>query len=206
MGLQLANTPKIKGAPPPFPDYPKWHLDKFNEDLALPAVRIWYETNAGRARSVLESHAFSGRLMAVLEEFEKAGLLANVQSSSIVFKERPFASVVDKLFRLNCNWNRRFPDAPKSGWVTCSNLFGKIDDLNRTLIVCRFLDQPTLICQTIAEAATASGLKATIELKATDEGYYAHHIILRYPFELLKRDGTLETIEASCCGGWRAKC
>lgn len=181
---------KASEARPTFEEYPVWHRTNLGEDLEDDSLRRWYEINVRAAQTTLLQHKVSGLIEKALSKRAADSTLARNQPSAIAFAEKPFASVLDKLFRLNCNWNKNYPKPPKSDWLRCANVFEHIDDLVRSTIICRYIDGPQTVCNEIISAATSAELAATSLPKATNEGYYAHHVILKFPFELLGRDNT----------------
>lgn len=180
---------------PTFQEYPKWHKDNLGEDLADDSLRRWYELNVRAAQTTLSQHNVAGLISKLLIKRIADSTLSRNHPNNVQFVEKPFNSVVDKLFRLNCNWNRNFPKPPKPDWLKCSDVFIRLDDLVRSTIICRYIDGPQEICDEIVAAATDAGLTANSLPRATNEGYYAHHINLKFPFELLGRDNVAKQVD-----------
>jgi ppGpp synthetase/RelA/SpoT-type nucleotidyltranferase len=98
--------------------------------------------------------------------------------------------VVDKTFRLNVLWNRRWPEKPdRSDWVTDLTLYSIIDDLVRTKIVCTYLDGPGLVSDALKAAAIQMDMPAEIRKLSREEGYYAHHLYINFPISIATRNG-----------------
>jgi ppGpp synthetase/RelA/SpoT-type nucleotidyltranferase len=190
----MADSPKSAPEKVTLATYPAWHKEQFNEDLNDNSLRVWYEINVRAARGTLDKHEGIAAMQTTLQSPAINEMLARNQSTAISFTDKPFPSLVDKIFRLNCNWNRRFPKEPKDKWLKCEDVFSRVDDLVRTLIVCRYIDGPERVCLSLTEALQKCGLDADFSPRATNDGYYAHHITLRFPFELYKRDGTAKKI------------
>lgn len=183
------NDPK-----PTFESYPQWHQAQLGEDLADISLRRWYEINARVAQTTLDQHPLIGLIAADFKKEKLVNTLARHQPPDLKFVEKPYDSLIDKIFRLNCNWNKAFPKKPKDGWVACSDAFERIDDLIRTTIICRYIDGPELVCERLIALAKKVDLEASTLPKATDEGYYAHHVTLKFPFDLLARDNSAKTV------------
>jgi ppGpp synthetase/RelA/SpoT-type nucleotidyltranferase len=172
-----------KGAPKPsFAEYPSWHLKAFAEDLRAKNTRQAYELNSNLAIGALDKHEFTSKLTDSLAELHEKRLFAI--EPQIVFRSKPYDSVVDKTFRLNCHWNRRFPKEPPGGWYKAENWFGRIDDLIRTLLVCRYIDGPETICREIERIAKVCNLSSSYEPRATNQGYYAYHSQIMIPIDI----------------------
>jgi len=66
-------------------------------------------------------------------------------------------------------------------------MFGKINDLVRSKIVCRHINEPAIIAQEILKLAQGVNLKASGRAQTKDEGYYAHHGYISVPVSLVNR-------------------
>jgi ppGpp synthetase/RelA/SpoT-type nucleotidyltranferase len=64
-------------------------------------------------------------------------------------------------------------------------MFGRVNDLVRSTIVCRHIDEPAKIAQQITTKAASLGLKASSRAQTKDEGYYAHHVYVSIPTNLM---------------------
>jgi ppGpp synthetase/RelA/SpoT-type nucleotidyltranferase len=173
---------------PALDDYPAWHLSVLGEDLNSEAVRNKYAANITLAQAGINEHPFIQKCSKVLGEMatdKTFALTSGSKAPEIAFSAKPYASVIDKTFRHNCNWNRSFPNEPRGGWVLSSNWFATIDDLIRTSLVCRYLDGPEQVCSKIDLIAKELGLSSLYEPRATDEGYYAYHCYVKIPVQLM---------------------
>ena len=89
---------------------------------------------------------------------------------------KPFKSVIDKSFRFNVLWNKKFPVEPqKYGWTTPDNIYSNINDLVRTCLVCKFIDGPDFLIKKLQEFSKTRGRACKTYSQSREEGYYAHH-------------------------------
>ena len=84
-------------------------------------------------------------------------LSSGLTAPEFAFQTKSFASVVDKTYRLNYNWNRNFPREPSTGWVRSTNWFSSLDDLVRTRLVCRYLGFATEMFTVLYAIARTAG-------------------------------------------------
>jgi ppGpp synthetase/RelA/SpoT-type nucleotidyltranferase len=125
--------------------------------------------------------AAAARLSTLLE----AGVLQRTsETAQLILRQKPFESVVNKIYRLNCLWNRSWPEAPSKGWVTHDNCYVRLDDIIRGILTSRYLDGPEQVCREIVEAAKETGLEAWAAPKATDAGYYPWHAYVKMPAQI----------------------
>ena len=101
---------------------------------------------------------------------------------------KSFESVVSKLFRANFLENKNFPNPPDDGWIDSSNLFDRMNDLVRTVVTCRLFNEPQQISEAVTEIARACGLTSSIKSQARDVGYYAYHVYVRIPTNLVDQE------------------
>jgi hypothetical protein len=109
----------------------------------------------------------------------------NTQSSlfmkepSLQFITKSYESVVDKTFRINALWNKKYPNSPpKMGWITPDNIFSNINDLVRTYLVCKFIDGPKFLTEKLEIYCNSKNMRCECYSQERDEGYYAYHFYL----------------------------
>jgi len=159
--------------------YIAWHLETLHEDLSSNEFRQRYELNQNALLLTVQQSTVLRHVIDLLDAHPERTTAYN--TSDVILVKKPYDSLVDKLFRQNCLWNRHWPNAPSGGWRTHSNCFETIDDILRTTIVCRFLDDPEFFSKQIALIANADGLEASASPRATDDGYYAWHTYVQIP-------------------------
>ncbi|WOH66044.1 hypothetical protein [Bradyrhizobium sp. BWA-3-5] len=98
---------------------------------------------------------------------------------------KPFASMLDKLYRSNVLYNRQYPDAPAEGGIESSQLYEKIEDLLRTRLVCKYLDGPRFVCEDLKQFCDRNGIQSKFRELSTAAGYYAWHFYLQVSVELM---------------------
>ncbi len=109
-------------------------------------------------------------------------------------KHKPYDSSIDKSFRTNVLWNKRFPSAPKQDWITPVNVYSRLNDLIRTRFVCKFIDGPKFVTQKLKDLSDARGQECKIYTQERDEGYYAHHFYALFDVSILGTEW-----DPSCC-------
>jgi Region found in RelA / SpoT proteins len=100
--------------------------------------------------------------------------------NELSLKKKPFESVLDKLYRKNVIYNRKYPH------ILCSavDLYDSIDDLLRTRIVCRYMDGPRFICEKLDAICKEMGVISRYKEVSTDAGYYAWHFYCKFAVQL----------------------
>lgn len=102
----------------------------------------------------------------------------------LALRTKPFVSVINKLYRRNIVYNRKWPAPPKDGWIEASNFYEAIDDLLRTRLVCRYMDGPKFVCDSLSKLCDALGVQYNIRTLSTEAGYYAWHFYFKIDVEL----------------------
>lgn len=104
---------------------------------------------------------------------------------------KPFQSVKNKIFRINCAWNRDFPSAPKKfPFVSKDNFLehDKINDLFRTRLVCKYMDGPEFIALGIKEMCDQKNIEFRHYSMSTENGYHSWHCYMKISGEILSGD------------------
>jgi ppGpp synthetase/RelA/SpoT-type nucleotidyltranferase len=175
---------------PIFEDFAEFSRSALKFDVEDKSLQNWINTNIETARSRIQQHD----IVTFLEDLVASNqaslhrLPINIVSRDFQLYVKGYSSIVSKLYRANVLHNRRFEKPPKGGWITPDNMFGKINDLVRSTIVCRYIDEPAKIAQQIMAKAAALGLKASSRAQTKDEGYYAHHVYVSIPTSLMNRE------------------
>lgn len=100
--------------------------------------------------------------------------------SSLDVDRKPWKSVVDKAYRKN---RRSHPGSPNTVWVTPDNWLVTLRDVIRTTIVVRYLDCFERVGALIEEVAADVGVTYdSPDYEAREEGYYAVHWTILFPF------------------------
>lgn len=168
-------------------EYLAWSRSTLGTDWEQDRTRREYEINVASLLNVAQDHEFFVRLPAALAEF---GREYNPGKPNQLFlappaprlTPKPYASVVSKSYRYNCLRNRGFPKtAPKGGWCQHSNLYWTLNDIVRTMVVCRYADGPAYLAGRLVEAAEQRGLACESYPLNNDAGYYGHHFYVLLP-------------------------
>lgn len=172
--------------PPGIDEYTNWARETLGSKLTDPRVLRIYETNVNNILTSVLQHVFFSkfseealRWKELYRRNTRSELFMGSHQPELVVK--PFASVVEKMFRQNVLWNKKFPSEPTKGWVNERNLYSKISDLVRGTLVCRFIDGPEFVAAQIAEYANRLALSNRRYSQERDQGYYAFHSYVTFP-------------------------
>jgi hypothetical protein len=113
-------------------------------------------------------------------------------ASDLRFHQKPFESVLVKMYRGNVLFNRRYPEPPDRGIIDFTNLYERMDDLLRTRIVCKYMDGPKFVCSHLSSYCKALNVEHRVRELSTDAGYYAWHFYFKAPVELMPLGGEVE--------------
>jgi hypothetical protein len=160
-------------------EYREWAQATLGIDYDQVAIKTRYESNIQAALNTIQKSSFWQTLPAVLErcneEHEARTSAGMLMSGEITLATKPYSSVVDKSFRHNVLWNRKYPDEPKGGWATPDTWYSAFDDLIRSTIVCKFIDGPEILTTSLTAHATQNILPSIHSARANERGYYAYH-------------------------------
>jgi hypothetical protein len=180
---------------PSYDKYIVWHREQFGDDLVSADLSAKFDANVALLHSTVNSHPFVAFLAKRLAVLIDTGMFQeNAKVPELVLSKKAFGSFSDKLFRVNCLWNRSWPDKPQTGWINFSNAFGAIDDLIGTTLICRYLDGPEIVSNEIIAAAHDAGLLGGASPKATETGYYAWHVYVKVPAKVIIEDKVIDVL------------
>ena len=100
---------------------------------------------------------------------------------------KSFDSFLVKTFRTNVLDNKRWPEAPKSGWLLpneSNEWYSQVNDIVRTCFVVKYLDGVEFLVNKLNKLATLAEAKSTSYFVAGDDGYYAAHLNITQSFEI----------------------
>jgi ppGpp synthetase/RelA/SpoT-type nucleotidyltranferase len=154
------------------------------------AARQAFDFNIVAARQTLEQSAVFDAIISELEQ-ARAGyspgrneLLFFSDIRTVRFDTKSFESVLNKLYRHNVLYNRRFPAPHRDGNIRPDELYEKINDLLRTRIICKYMDGPRYVCECLSKRCTGMGIDNSYKELSTDAGYYAFHFYFKLPVEI----------------------
>jgi ppGpp synthetase/RelA/SpoT-type nucleotidyltranferase len=174
--------------------YYEWAKTKLSQDFQLKENENRYASNLINIQNFLNDTQFfkdiDAKFKSWAEEYQKTKFsqLFMADSLSIVLDKKPYKSMIDKTFRYNVLWNKNFPDAPDKGWITLDNIYSNINDIIRTIIVCKFIDGPQFVTEKLKGYSDELGLVAYYYTQERDEGYYAYHNYVWFDVEILDTD------------------
>lgn len=109
----------------------------------------------------------------------------NQISKDLSFKLKPLKSVFNKIYRKNVYYNNKYPEQNKKENYDVKNFYEEIDDLLRTRLVCKYMDGPKWVCDLLERQLTDAGAVVKVRELSTDQGYYAWHLYIQNPVEML---------------------
>jgi hypothetical protein len=189
---------------PNFTDYKK-SFGKINENKNEGQLKNHYESCTKLAKEQLLKHPFWIELRNSISEWDALyrqesgaeGLYKGTQSDQASLVIKPWDSLLQKAYKKNVIENRNWPEVPDQGWVKHDCWFARVGDILRTQFVCRYIDGVEFISNRLVELAKKHNLEFNNQLKATNEGYYAGHVDLKFDFTIT--DFEFENILVS---GW----
>jgi hypothetical protein len=175
-----------------FDRYIDWARSKLGLDLSAPAIRQQFLVNQTAALTSTEESTFFRAVAQRLKDcslaYAKSGgyrlFMTEDIDNAVSLVRKSFESTLDKSYRLNILWNRRFPREPVGGWYCPNNWFQRLDDLIRTSVVCKYLDGLECVASGLMSLATELGFQADSVPRATDNGYYAIHFYVEVPITI----------------------
>lgn len=179
------------GRPETVSEYLEWAKATLSVDFSDPKVSRLYNLNAAAVQDAVRQSTFVQTLLDAFTTADKEYLASHKERlfmsevQGVDIKKKPYQSAVEKTFRLNVLWNRKFPKPPHDGWITPENWFARLDDIVRTAIVCRFLDGPSFLCKELESHAGRCGAQGNTVARGIDEGYYAHHFYVTCDVDVL---------------------
>lgn len=171
--------------------YLKWVKDNQGHDYESTVNKNRYNTNVKTVQGTISDNAIVHGIESKLGEWaidyeKETGSSLFMHKPLLQFSTKTYQSTIDKIFRINCLWNKKFPDAPpNSGWINPENIFSKINDLVRACLVCKFIDGPKFITEKLAEYCQENGTKHRCYSQERDEGYYAYHFYIYFDVQVL---------------------
>ncbi len=117
-----------------------------------------------------------------------------VSPSDLSVFTKPYQSLLNKVYRINCINNRRFPDRPDKGFVDYSSMYEheNMNDLLRARLVCKYMDGPKFVASALASFCKERCIKSKYYSMNNDLGYYAWHFYFRIPVEIMVNEGVEE--------------
>lgn len=181
-------------------DYVNWAKENLSAPFDDQKIKSVYETNMNNIFNSVSEHqffvGFSNVSKAWQQEYEQKTrtelFMDNVEPTLLI---KPFESTVEKTYRVNVLWNRNFPKPPPKGWLDQYSIYTHLNDLVRGSLVCRFIDGPAFVADSIENYANELGLASRQYTQERDDGYYAYHVYVKFPVSIFNIDW--ETSEVS---------
>jgi hypothetical protein len=157
---------------PTFEEFGEFAKATLDFDIEDRSIQTWINTNIETARSQVQQHEIVAFVEKLVTQHQATSHRSsfNIVSRDFQLHVKSYPSILSKLYRMNVLNNRRFNQSPKGGWIKPRNMFGRINDIVRSTIVCRHIDEPAKIALEIVKKATELGLKASSRVQTKDEG------------------------------------
>lgn len=148
-----------------------------------------YEHNMRAAQTGVSTSSQFGQLLSHLEEIAtnyadgNPSLLYLTNPADLKVLSKPFESLQNKAYRVNCLWNSKFPEAPKVGLIDDKSLYfhDKANDLLRSRLVCKYMDGPRYVADKLKAFCEEQKLEYRSYPMNSDTGYYAWHCYVKFP-------------------------
>jgi hypothetical protein len=190
----MPNSP----SPATVDEYVEWASTTLRVDLRAVSTRNRYETNIQAAQNAVQESSFFRNFRVFVDEqnkqYEQRTGAPLLMTGDLTVHRKPFTSAIEKCFRINVLRNRKFPEAPRGGWVTPENWYMRFDDLIRSTLVCKFLDGPGILAHALDRYASDNGLIGRHVPRNTDEGYYAFHHYTAFCLDIADSEWNTQTI------------
>ncbi|MFD0850531.1 hypothetical protein [Sphingosinicella xenopeptidilytica] len=156
-----------------------------------------YDFNLSGARNYLQLDGLMGELTAFLVELasDYAGgrpelLYYPAKPTDLQLLVKPYASMLTKVYRINCLQNRNYPAAPRDGLVEYATLYShpKMNDLIRTRLVCKYMDGPRFVAEGIEHFCERREFGYRSYPMHSETGYHAWHCYIRTPVDMAVGD------------------
>lgn len=179
---------------PAFDRYGDWLSQRFKVNLVAEANR--YERESLRVKAAAEQSAFWTAFQAektdLADQYYAATsyrLFADDGAERMLVK--PWASFLEKTYRVNVLSNNQWPEPPEGGWYLPENWYERFHDIARTSVVVKYLDGVTFITDHFQQLSQSLSLADyDCEFEARDTGYYAAHSRVGVDFKLLVENWT----------------
>ena len=162
--------------------------------FGLLKLKRYYENVANTMKKTFEESAFLKKLNKNLPIYNENYLMARgyplvSKAERLAIQIKPFDSMIRKCYRKDIIENPRwaveaFDWEAQYDWINPKYCFEKFSDILRTRISVRYLDGVIFVAEELRSLADSLDLPHRIAYKAEEEGYYAIHFDLTYPFEI----------------------
>ena len=169
---------------------------RLNANKSEQQLKKHFESCRDLAASQLEKHPFWIDLAKQIPDWDAlyrkntsaVGLYSGPFSAQALLNKKEWESLFSKIYRKNVINNENWPNPPTNidrGWVTSNNIFNNVGDILRTQFICKYIDGVNFLSEQLALLAEKHSLTANNQLQATIDGYYAGHVDIEFPFEII---------------------
>lgn len=149
--------------------------------------QYYYDTVIKSLKTDFEKSKYWATILSELPEindkyFSSKGVHLLIPINLPEIHTKSLDSLVIKAFRKNILNNKNFPEAPTTGWITPDNWFDSINDIVRTTITVKYLDGVEFLIDELEKLS--EGYQFSSSFEAREEGYYAAHSEISFPFSI----------------------
>lgn len=193
--LQTSSSPALRHGPTK-PSEAEFFAERGAElgfPVPLETGKQVYEFNLTNARNHLQLDGLMGSLTDFLVELADgyAGgrpelLYYASKPADLQVLAKPYASMLNKVYRINCLRNRNFPEPPRKGWVEHAMIYDhdQMNDLLRSRLVCKYMDGPQFVAKGLARFCKENRLEFRSYPMHSDTGYHAWHCYIRNSIDI----------------------
>lgn len=169
-----------------------WYKNEF--DVSLSDYKKYYEATSLQLLEQIDNGNMINRLNYRLQEYQdeyyikSSGFNLYYSKVDFILQIKPFESIIDKIFRKNILLNKNYPKAPNAGWINHDNLFTRINDIFRGMIVVKYLDGVKFFVEKLEMFSSEESLSFESHFEAREEGYYAAHCYMIFELDVLQID------------------
>lgn len=159
----------------------------------LESGKAIYDFNLTNARNRLQFDGLMSNLTAFLVELasDYAGgrpelLYYPAKPSDLQLLAKPYASMLTKVYRINCLHNLAYPAPPRRGLIEHATIYSHVqmNDLLRTRLICKYMDGPKFVAEALARFCASRELEFRSYPMHSDTGYHAWHCYIRNPIDI----------------------
>lgn len=161
---------------------------KRSYDVFIPSLKNDIEASGGSFAKIIET------LNSARDSYSPSDLLFVSDPQNITLKTKPYESLMNKVYRSNCLYNKMWPKQPVHGFINGDNYLENINDIFRTRVICKYMDGPKLICRKFSESF---GDDVHFYPQNTRNGYHSWHLYVTVTVPIARTDG--EVIDQNVC-------
>lgn len=173
---------------PPYEKYKKWLRDNYKIRIDRRLLNN-YDAVTRTIKKDFEKSDFWKDLINDLPVYEmeyrsQNGYELGVMNFQPEIQIKNFDSALNKSYRKNVKFNKKWPDAPSNGWIFPDKFPEQINDIIRTSLIVRYLDGIDFLVEKIRLLSEKHGLRFEKYQEARNDGYYSIHLYVEERYEI----------------------